>query len=67
MPVHFLVIPHFFGANHHFTLFYVAKAIIFFFGYVYSLMLGQPSDLLLYGSALSALAIPLFAYLESQQ
>ena len=53
--------------THHFTLFYVAKAIIFFFVYVYSLMLGQPSDLLLYGSALSALAIPLFAYLESQQ
>ena len=53
--------------KHHFTLFYFAKAAICFFGYVYSLMLGQPSDLLMWVSIASFCAMPVFAYLEAQQ
>lgn len=53
--------------THHFTLFYVLKAAICFFGYVYSVLIGQPSTLLMTVSALSLLAVPLFAWLESKQ
>lgn len=53
--------------KHHFTLFYAAKATICFFGYVYSLMLGQPSDLLMWVSIASFIAMPVFFYFEGQQ
>jgi hypothetical protein len=53
--------------KHHFTLAYVAKASLCFFGYVWSLMLGQPSDTLMFVTIGSVLAIPVFAYLEAQQ
>ena len=53
--------------KHHFTSFYCLKASICFFGYVYSVLLGQPSSLLMYVSIASVIAIPVFAYLEAQQ
>ncbi len=53
--------------KHHFTLYFVLKSIICFFGYVWSLALGEPSSTLMYVTVLSMLAIPLFAYLEAQQ
>lgn len=53
--------------KHHFTLFYVLKAAICFFGYVWSLTLNQPSTLLMNVCILSLLAIPLLAWLEAKQ
>lgn len=53
--------------KHHFTLAYAAKASICFFGYVYSHLLGQPSDVLLFVTLGSIVALPVFAYLEAQQ
>jgi hypothetical protein len=54
-------------SNHSFTLFYAFKASICFFGYVWSLLLGQPSDLLMWVSVASLVAMPLFYFLEGQQ
>jgi hypothetical protein len=53
--------------KHHFTLAYCLKASICFFGYVYSLLIGEPSSLLMWVTIASVTAIPLFAYLEAQQ
>jgi hypothetical protein len=53
--------------KHHFTLAYVLKASICFFGYVYSLLLGEPSSTLMYVCIASVIAIPVFAHLEAQQ
>ena len=53
--------------KHHFTLFYILKAAICFFGYVWSVLLNQPSTLLLTVCLLSIVAAPLMAWLESKQ
>lgn len=51
----------------HFTLYLVLKTIICSVGYTASLIIGEPSSVLLTVTLLSAVFIPVFAYLESQQ
>ena len=54
-------------SNFIFTIGYCFKTAICFFGYVASLMLGQPSDVLFFVTIGSALAIPFFAWMEANQ
>lgn len=53
--------------KHHFTAYMVAKTLICIIGYIVSVAINQESSVLITVAGLSALAIPLFAYLESQQ
>lgn len=53
--------------QHHFTVYLILKTIICSVGYTASLIIGEPSSVLLTVTLLSAVFIPVFAYLESQQ
>lgn len=53
--------------KHHFTLYFGLKTLICLIGYIASVAIGQESSVLITVAGLSALAIPLIAYLESQQ
>lgn len=53
--------------KHHFTVYMILKTIICSVGYTASLIINQPSDVLLTVTLLSALFIPVIAYVESKQ
>lgn len=53
--------------KHHFTLYLLLKTMICSIGYTASLVIGEPSSVLLTVTLLSAVFIPVFAYLEAQQ
>ena len=53
--------------KHHLTAYLILKTIICSLGYTYSLTIGEPSSVLLTVTLLSAVFIPLMAWMEAKQ